>query len=399
MTVWKKNLILIWLAQFFGMTGFWFAMPFIPFYIQELGATEIADRNMWVAIYSAAGYMSVGIFAPIWGHVADRFGRRLMLLRANFCNALIIPLMAFAPNLYILVVLRFLMGVFSGTVSAAQTLVSSETPLEKRGFAIGMVSSGVFSGTMAGCFLGGIVVDSFGYKTAFIICGSLYLLSGLLILFGVRENFSSPMVAVAPRPKRRFFIDLDPLKTAWLILTLILFMGFARQFDTPFFPLIVQKIHGSIQGSATWTGIISSVAAVAGMLAGPILGTLADRISAPRVALLSAFFAGIFMLPQGLAESMGMLAFGRFFMIFFAGGLDPVFQIWLAKSTPDKIRGVIFGWALTAKCAGWVFAAGLSGLVATFIGLRWIYGAGCLFFWLLIPLIKYTAAKLEKKSA
>jgi MFS family permease len=321
-----------------------------------------------------------------------------MLLRANFCNALIIPLMAIAPNLFVLVFLRFLMGVFSGTVSAAQTLVSSETPLEKRGFAIGMVSSGVFSGTMAGCFLGGVVVDSFGYKTAFIICGGLYLLSGLLILLGVRENFSSPRVAVAPRKNRSFFIDIDPLKTAWLILTLVLVMGFARQFDTPFFPLLVQNIHGSIQGSATWTGIISSIAALAGMLAGPILGSLADKISAPKVALLSALFAGVFMLPQGLAECMGVLAMGRFFMVFFAGGLDPIFQIWLAKSTPDKIRGVIFGWALTAKCAGWVIAAVLSGLVATFVGLRWIYGAGCLFFWLLIPLIKYTAGKLERKS-
>jgi MFS family permease len=395
MTAWKKNLILVWFSQFLGYTGFWFTMPFIPFYIQKLGATEIAVRNTWVSLFSMGGFISLALFAPIWGHLADRRGRRLMLLRANFCVAAIVPLMALAPNPGILVLLRFLMGAFSGTTAAAQTLVSSNTPFEKRGFAIGVVSSGNFSGIMTGCFLGGLVVDSLGFKIAFIICGLLFLLSGLIILLGVKENFVFRREQSAPEKKKGFFLDMTPVKAAWLILSLIFAMSFARQFDTPFFPLLVQEVHGSMEGAASWTGIISALAALAGMLAGPVLGWLADKISAPKTAVISAIFAGIFMLPQGLAGNMGTLLLGRFLMVFFTGGLDPVFQIWLAKSTPDKIRGIIFGWALSANGIGWAFGAACSGVVATCLGIRWIYGVGAFLFLLLIPFIKYAAGKLE----
>jgi MFS family permease len=92
---------------------------------------------------------------------------------------------------------------------------------------------------------------------------------------------------------------------------------------------------------------------------------------------------------------MGTLLLGRFLMVFFTGGLDPVFQIWLAKSTPDKIRGIIFGWALSANGIGWAFGAACSGVVATCLGIRWIYGVGAFLFLLLIPFIKYAAGKLE----
>lgn len=392
---WKKNLVAIWISQFLSFAGLTFAMPFIPFYIQKLGIESAAERNFWIAMFTASGYITVAIFSPIWGSVADRFGRKLMLLRANFCNAFVLLGMAFVPNVIVLVILRAFMGMFTGTSSASQSIVSSESPLARRGFAIGLLSSAMYSGTMVGCFLGGITVDIFGFAFTFIACGVMYLAGGFIVLFWVKEDFKRPELPKTQKIGRKLADGFAPLKLAWIILLLIMIMDLARQFDMPFFPLMVEKVLGRAEGSATWTGIISSIAAGMGLIAGPVLGAVADRFGAPRTASTCTVLAGIFMIVQGFSYSMTQLITGRALMVFFGGGLDPVFQIWLAKSTPDKIRGVIFGWALSAKCAGAVIAASLSGIVATLGGIRAIYIFGCVSFLLLLPLIKFGARKVS----
>ena len=391
---WKKNLVAVWISQFLSFAGLTFAMPFIPFYIQSLGIESIAERNFWIAMFVSAGYTAVAIFAPVWGNLADRFGRKPMLLRANFSNSLLMIAMAFAPNVVVLVILRGIMGIFTGTTTASQSLVSSETPIARRGFAIGLLSSAMYSGTMLGCFLGGITVDIFGFAFTFIACGIMYLAGGIIVIFWVKEDFKKPEISGDQRLGKKLADGFAPLKLAWIILLLIMIMDLARQFDMPFFPLMVEKVLGHAEGSATWTGIISSIAAGTGLLAGPVLGAVADRFGAPRTASTCTVLAGIFMLVQGLSNTMIQLISGRALMVFFGGGLDPVFQIWLAKSTPDKIRGVIFGWALSAKCAGAVIAASLSGIVATLGGIRAVYVFGCVSFILLLPLIKYGARKV-----
>ncbi len=402
--MWKKNLLIIWLSQFLGLSGFFFTMPFIPLYIQHLGVTDMGQVTLWVAGYTIAGYASIAVFSPFWGVLADRFGRKPMLLRALFCNAVIIALMGFAPSAGVLVLLRCLMGVFSGSSNASQTLVASLTPVEFRGTALGLLSASIFAGTLFGSFLGGIIVDALGFQAAFMACAVIFIAAGLLVLFGVQERFVRPKRIESSRPSRsphparnrlRFLgVDLRPIRMAWMLLVLTLVMALARKFDEPYLTLLVQEILGTTDRAATWTGTLFGFTAVAGILAGPVLGWMADRFSAPRVAIVSALLAGLCMLPHGLASTLSVLFVARFMMIFFAGGLDPVFQIWLAKTTPDKIRGIVFGWALTARCLGWVLAAALSGVVARWIGLRWVYAGSALFFLSLIPLIRYVSPKV-----
>ncbi|MFA7232060.1 MAG: MFS transporter [Victivallaceae bacterium] len=393
---WKKNLLFVWMSQFLSIAGFSFTMPFIPFYLQKLGIEDPVSRNMWVAQFAAAGNLSLCLFAPFWGFLADIYGRRIMLLRANFASALLIPLMAFVPNAAVLVVLRFALGAFAGTVSAAMTLVSSNTPHEHRGFALGTLSSAVYGGAMAGTFVGGVVVDHFGYRIAFMVCGGMLLLAGLLVLVGAGEDFEK--TETLREHLHGFKMRLPGFGSVWLVLGLMLIMGFARQFDAPFLPVLVEKINGP-KLAASWTGFISSLTAVAGILAGSVLGWLADKISAPKVAMFSALLAGLLMIPQGAAESLKMLIFARFGMVFFAGGLDPVFQIWLAKSTPDEKRGMFFGWATSAKSFGWFLCSISSGTIAMFCGVRWVYFAAAGIFLLLIPMIKYSSAIITRSNS
>ena len=393
---WKRNLFFVWLAQFLSVSGFCFATPFIPFYIRDLGVDDPQMRNIWVAWHAAAGNLAFCLFAPVWGYIADIHGRRIMVLRANFVSALVLPLMAFVPGPGWLVCLRFLLGAFAGTVTASQTLVSGNTPYANRGFALGALSAAVFSGTMAGMFLGGIVVDHFGYRAGFFIAGSVLFTSGLLVLFGTGEQFDK---TTSLRAKlATFSFRLPDFGPVWFILFLILLMGLARRFDTPFLPVLVEKVNGPDR-AATWTGIAASLSAVAGGLAGIVLGWLADHIPAPKIAVWSALLAGLLMVPQALATGMAMLIAARCGMVFFAGGLDPIFQIWLAKSTPDDKRGLFFGWASSFKGFGWFLSSVLGGTVVTLFGVRGVYLAGAMLFIALVPMLLLTVRKLRAQEA
>ena len=181
---WKRNLFFVWLSQILSLAGFGSVIPFIPLYMRNvLGVMDDGERGLWVSAFYFGGQLSFCISMPIWGTLADRFGRRVMLLRANLVTALLFPLMAYVPNVFCLVLIRFVISIFSGTVNAAQTLVGSTTPEEHQGFALGSLSSALWSGNMIGYMVGGVVVDHFGYTPAFFTGAGMLLAAGLLVLF------------------------------------------------------------------------------------------------------------------------------------------------------------------------------------------------------------------------
>ena len=393
MVNWKQNFAVIWLSQFISIMGFSFALPFAPYFIQELGVTDPVRLKMWVSVFAAATPLSLAVFSPIWGMLADRYGRRVMLLRANFAGAVVLALMGTVHSVQALVFFRLLQGVFTGTMTAAQTMVSVNTPARRSGFALGALSAAVFSGGMAGAFVGGVFADLFGFRGTFFAGGILLLSSGFLVLFGTSENFERPLPDIDG--------DKSPRGTQWAdlaaaapILILICAMAFVRQFDAALLPLLVQDIHGTIQGVSVWTGSLNAVGGIAGFMAGPILGRLADRIAPPKIGKLSAAGAGLLIMPLGLAHGFLLLFAARFGTIFCAGGLDPVFQIWLSRVTPEHKRGAVLGWAATARSIGWVVAPLVSGVVASALGIRSIFFVGGLLYFCLIPVISAVVKRL-----
>ncbi len=387
MIAWKRNLIIVGLSQFLAMVGFHSATPFAPYYIQTLGITEPSALKMWVAFFTAASSLTMAVFAPIWGALGDRYGRRLMLLRANFGGMFVLIAMGLAPTVQILIVLRLLQGVLSGSTNAAQTFVSVNSPQEHTGMVLGSISAAIFSGHVIGAFIGGLFAEWFGYRVTFVISGLFLLVSAMLILFGTREEFVRPIAEDPDLLEDRVRIFWGKIGPALPILALMSAMGFVRMFDSAWLPLLVQEIHGSLKGASIRTGLLSAVGGIAGFIAGPILGRLADRIAPPRIGKISSFGAGLMMIVMGMAHGFGMLFLGRFGTTFSAGGLDPVFHIWLAKTTPAKSRGFIFGWAVTAKALGWMVAPLVSGAVAWMFGLRAVFFVAAALFFLLIPLI------------
>jgi len=283
-------------------------------------------------------------------------------------------------------------------------MIAVHTPHHRSGAAFGALSAAVFSGSLCGNTIGGFVADWLGYRNAFYIGAGLMVISVLFITVGVRDVFEAPSRRVR-HPRRRLKLGFLTVLPALPLLALVAFITLCRLSGMSLMPLLVQELNVAEPwlnalrppplGDSTVTGLLGGCAGIAGFASGLIMGRLADRISAPKIAVTCALLAAIMMLPQALAWSLVPLFIGRFLAVFFAGGLDPVFQIWLAKSTAVKRRGFVFGWAASAKSVGWMMAPLLGGAVASLASVRWVFGVGCLLYLLLVPAIIITVRKLR----
>lgn len=385
-------MVMIWISQYLSIMGFSFAMPFVPFFLQkDLGVTSPAELKMWVALFTSVMAFSMAIAAPVWGILADRFGKRVMLLRANFAGALVLSCMGLVTAPIWLIVLRFIQGVFTGTMTASQAMIASQVPKQHTGLALGGLSSAVFSGSMTGALLGGYVAHWVGYREAFWVSGLLLLVGALLILFGTKEispaaSSPSPSATSDEKTAQPAVSRRDVVTYIWPMLLLILAVGFTRQFDMSFIPLLVQEIHGSLEGASVWSGLLMAFGGLAGILSGILVGWLSDRVPSERLLLVAVLLAGLFTGCQILTQSFLMLFVIRFLTVFFAGSLEPVINSCLAKSTPREHQGAIFGLASTARQIGFAPSALLAGAVAT-IHLRAVFGVGALLFVLLSGLV------------
>lgn len=380
---WKLNLAIIWLGQIISLCGDAFALPFIPLYLRDrFGLVGEAERGACVAAYQFFGMMTFCISNPIWGMLADRYGRKLMLLRAYFLNGITIPLLMIAPSPAWLIAIKAIVSCFSGTISASQALVVSTTPEEHHGFALGVLSSAVWSGMVLGLLSGGIIVHHFGYTKAFITCGALFAFSGFITLFFVRENF-------VPRMKKRAAqgvakIDRKLFMKIVLLMAFLLLFAMARRMDMPFVPMLVELVGGS-EKAVLYTGYISAIAAAGGIISGLMFGALSDRFPTWLIALPSLLAAGVTTLLQGYSDSLGMLALCRFLNYFAAGGIEPVFLSVLSKIVPPANRSTALGWSASVRVGGGIAAAALSGAVITHWQTRGVFFTAGTLMLVLIP--------------
>ncbi|MCZ7576960.1 MAG: MFS transporter [Dehalococcoidia bacterium] len=185
---WRRNLLFIWIGVFVGLMGANFVFPFIPFYIQELGVTDKSEVAFYTGLTASATGLSLTLTAPIWGSLADRFGRKPMFLRALIGAGILIGVMGIAQAVWQLVLLRFLMGAFAGTMGAAAALVAAGTPRARVGYALGMLQTGQFTANMLGPVIGGLVAASLGIRESFIFCAGLYVIAAVLVYIFVREG-------------------------------------------------------------------------------------------------------------------------------------------------------------------------------------------------------------------
>ena len=328
--------------------------------------------------------------------LADRFGRKLMLLRASYAAAFFYPLLALAPNFWVLAGIRFVCSFFSGTVNPAQTLLIATTPSEKHGFALGVLSTATSSGNMLGYLLGGVIVHYYGYTTAFFTCGGIYLASGLLVHIFAKDDFNVKL-AKKKRSKGQYtFREAATPAVIW-ILILFLFMGTSNRLVQPYMALLVEAVHG-FKGAAFYTGIVSAASSVGGFFSGLCIGWLCDRIAPRKLLLPILLFGTAFTAAIALSPNVEMLILSRFLAAFAVSGIQPVLQLMLTKITRKELRGTYFGWSASINTAGGIICSFLGGSVVWLTGVRGVYITAAIILALMIPLMFPTIRAIKKEG-
>jgi DHA1 family multidrug resistance protein-like MFS transporter len=363
-------------------TAFGFVFPFLPLYIAQLGVGDVQQVEVWSGLSSFGQAMVLATFSPIWGAVADRRGRRLMVLRAAFGGALVIGLMGLAQNIWQFIGLRLIQGAMTGVVAAASALAISLVPRARVGLALGMIQMSSFAGSAVGPSLGGLSADHFGYRLSFAVSGSLFFLAGVVTIVFVTENFvPPPRDASGTSTLGNLLRDIRARgrDRQLLIMMVVLFSAqFGVNVVQPMLPLFVQYLDPT-QSAATITGLIFTVAGVVAAISAVIWGRLGDRIGHRRLMIAMAVGAGLVYIPQGLVVSVVQLIVLRGILGIFDGGLLPSANALIAASTPagksgaPTTHGTTYGLVYLANGLGFAFGPLAGGVIAATLGLRNVF--------------------------
>jgi MFS transporter, DHA1 family, multidrug resistance protein len=369
---WKRNLYVLWVAELLAIAGFSVATPFLPYYVQELGVTDLKQAELWSGILIAVQAATMTVFSPIWGSLSDRFGRKLMIERAMFGGAVVLAAMALVQNVQQLALLRALQGVLTGTVAAAMSLVANMTPRDKAGYALGLLQMSVWIGSSVGPLVGGVVADTWGYRAVFWVTGALLLVAGLTVWLFVHEEFT-------PAPRGSNTADggfWDGLKivvtTSSLVALFVIRIGtrFGASLTTPILPLFIQSLVPSTARVASLTGLISGVTAATGAASALILGRATDRRGYRPVLLACTVLSTVLWLPQAFVTNPWQLLILQGAVGFFMGGVWAAVSVGMANLSPEGRQGAVYGVDGGAVSAASAIAPLIGASAAAAWGLR-----------------------------
>ena len=357
MAHWKRTLAVTATAQMFSIVGFNFFTPFLPLFLPQLGIHGVTHITLWAAFLQGGSAIAMAVSSPFWGVLADRHGRKIMLVRATFSAALLIGLSGLVQNVYELLLLRVLQGAFTGTVTASQALVAAESPRDRMGFSQGIMQTAVFLGVSIGPLLGGLAADAVGFRFSFVIAGGVLFGAGLLVLLLVQEEHPSDRVEV--RPPAHIWRNLrNGLATPGLLP--VIGAVFAVQFGVtvvlPVLPQFILSLQGSGGHAATVTGLIFTGGGIAGAISSVAAGSLADELGYKRVIVVASVVAAIFSVPQFFVNATWQLLLLRVGMGFALGAIMPSAGALLGNLVPPEKRGTAYGLSGSATSLG--FAAG-----------------------------------------
>ncbi len=367
--------------------GFSFVNPFMPLFIQELGAFTNQQAAFWAGIATSASGIAMFFSAPLWGIIADRWGRKPMVLRAIFGAGTVLALIGLAPNIYIVIALRFTQGLLSGTVAAASALVAASTPRNKMPFAMGLLMVAVFGGTSFGPLAGGFMADSVGYKAAFFITGGLLFSGGLIVLFFVKEKFERP--AKGQGASLSSLLRLAKSKEMLPLLLALSALHAAPTMITPIISLFIRELNPEGM-AATASGLAFSFMGIIAAISAIITGRLGGHINLKKILVISCLGTGLLYLPPMWARTVTQLVIFIALTGLFKGGLMMSSNALIGLSVPRSQQGIAYGLAQSAHALGSGLGPLTGGSLASLIGLRSVFGvAGGLFM-----LIGATVAKL-----
>jgi DHA1 family multidrug resistance protein-like MFS transporter len=369
---WKRNLTVAWIGCFLTGAAFSLVMPFLPLYVEQLGVTGHGALNMWSGLVFSITFLFSAMASPFWGGLADRKGRKIMLLRSALGMACVMALMGFAQNIWQLLVLRALLGLLGGFIPNANALIATQMPRNRSGWAMGTLSTGGVAGALLGPLAGGLLADTYGLRMVFFITAIVLFLCFLLTLVCIRENF-------VPVPKKEMLHAREvfaSLKNPRLVLGLFIttmIIQVATGSIAPILTLYVRELAGNVSNIAFISGMIASVPGVAALMSAPRLGRLGDRIGPEKILVVALVISVLLLIPMAWVQAPWQLGLLRFLLGAADGALLPAVQTLLVYNSTNQVAGRIFSYNQSFRDIGNVTGPLLGAAVSASYGFRTVF--------------------------
>jgi len=374
---WRRNLYLIAIAEFIALLAFSLFLPFLPLYIQHVGKFGSGEAALWSGISTGCAGFSMFISSPIWGMIADRWGRKPMVLRAQFGGALIAILFIFAANIPFIVFIRTIQGIFTGTVAAASALISANTPKDKLPFSMGVLMGSVLGGQTVGPLVGGMLSDHFGFQVTFIVTACLLAAGGLIVLFFVKEDFKKPATVQSFSANGLFRLTFS--RELFPILLILAALSVGPQISSPVLTLIIKDVSAG-EGAASAAGTAFALMGVVGVFSSQVFARLRNRWPLRNILVLCCFGTAVLFLPPIWADTTFRLIAFIAITGLFMGGIITSSNSLVSYSVPLAQQGVAYGLSQSANSLGSGIGPFIGGGLAPVIGLRPVFAVSAAVF-------------------
>jgi DHA1 family multidrug resistance protein-like MFS transporter len=357
----KAAFYVLYLTMFLVIAGVGIVTPFFPFYAKEMGASSF-ELGLMIALFS----LTQTIAAPFWGRLADRLGRKPILVAGMVGYAFSFYLMVLAPNLLMLMLARVIGGLLSAsTFPSAQAYLVDLTSEETRGEGMSYMAAASNLGFVLGPALGG-VLSVFGIRTAFIIGGSLILLTSVIgvILLPTSKDKSTVIIETQSQDRRLIWNAVIGRDSALLWVTMLISFGSITIYSILGYYMI-EKFNALASDAALVYTLIGGVSVVLQSL---LVGKAMKRLGEDFLVIFSLLFGIIGFAGLIYASSMTFL---YIFVVVIGASLAlsrPAILVALSKRThlgqglTMGLQGSFdsFGRVIGPLWAGWIFDASLS---------------------------------------
>jgi MFS family permease len=367
---WRRNLVICLFGSFTTIVAMTLLLPFLPLYVEQLGVTDHAAIAEWSGVAYGATFFSAALTAPVWGWLADLYGRKLMLIRASLGMAIAMSLIGMAHNVYELVALRLLAGLLGGYASGSTILVAAQTPKARSGWALGVLSSGIMAGNLVGPLIGGVLPPLIGIRSTFLLAGATIFVTFLGTTFLIREE-RRPRKTGPSKSRGSWSLIPDKRPIIAMLATGMLLMLANMSIE----PIITVYVAQLVEPSRVTfvAGLVMSAAALGAILSSSYLGKLADRVGHWAVIIGCLAVSALLLIPQAFVVSGWQLIALRFLMGLALGGLLPCIASVIRHNVPESIAGAILGYSVSSQYTGQVVGPLVGGFVGGHIGMRAVF--------------------------
>jgi len=369
---WKKNLYVLWGTQFLVMMGMNMVIPFLPFYIRQLGITNPNDVARWSGIVFAGTFMTSFIATPFWGTMGDKYGKKLMVVRALFGLGLSQIFIGFSQDVFQLFIFRLLQGAISGFIAASLALVSTSTPKERIGYALGILQSATAGGTMIGPAFGGFLADIIGYREIFFITAALCVAGGFIVIKLVQETEQPAQAHEPPSVIQNFKMMATDRHLRIIGITIIL-SQMASLMIEPLFALFIESFQSTTTYISTYTGITIAISGIFMGISSPWWGKRNDRLGFKQNLIMSLTWTGIAYSLHMVIPTLLTLALLRAILGFARGGILHSLYSMTSIHSPENRKSGLIGIASSLTVFGNMLGPLSGGMIAGYFGLSGVF--------------------------